>query len=185
MATILRPTWLAYRLSTSIRFSPCASLPLATRHCSSEGGDRKGTDKLASLLSSLKKKPASSDKGDKKEEGVKLAQPKAKKPIKRTKEGLPKPKKPLPNVKELEPGVEAAAEQVAKLAGDDRGRQRVQSQLLKKLKGVSLEAEEAKKEDGVVGEEISPALGDLLDNLKIEKSKPRDKSHGKERMLKI
>lgn len=69
---------------------------------------------------------------------------------------------------------------MAKLAGDDRGRQRVQSQLLKKLKGVSLEAEEAKKEDGVVGEEISPALGDLLDNLKIEKSKPRDKSHGKD-----
>ena len=67
---------------------------------------------------------------------------------------------------------------MAKLAGDGKGRQRVQSQLLKKLKGVSLEAEEAKKEDGVVGEEISPALGDLLDNLKIEKSKPRVKSHG-------
>ena len=70
--------------------------------------------------------------------------------------------------------------QVAKLAGDGQGRQRVQSQLLKKLKGVSLEAEEAKKEDGVVGEEISPALGDLLDNLKIEKSKPRVRSHGKD-----
>ena len=63
------------------------------------------------------------------------------------------------------------------MAGDDQGRQRVQSQLLKKLKGVSLEAEEAKKEDGVAGEqEISPALGDLLDNLKIEKSKPRVKT---------
>ena len=66
------------------------------------------------------------------------------------------------------------------MAGDDQGRQRVQSQLLKKLKGVSLEAEEAKKEDGVAGEEISPALGDLLDNLKIEKSKPRVKSQGKD-----
>ena len=65
------------------------------------------------------------------------------------------------------------------MAGDDQGRQRVQSQLLKKLKGVSLEAEEAKKEDGVAGEEISPALGDLLDNLKIEKSKPRGMSRGK------
>ena len=134
MATILRPSWLAYRLSTSIRFSPCASLPLATRqeyaklfwgrgatcgvsklnlstsamhcqwlryhthtrsqcrHCSSDSGDRKGTDKLASLLSSLKKKKPASDKEENKEEGVKLAQPKAKKPIKRTSGGLPKPK---------------------------------------------------------------------------------------------
>ena len=66
------------------------------------------------------------------------------------------------------------------MAGDDQGRQRVQSQLLKKLKGVSLEAEEAKKEDGVAGEEISPALGDLLDNLKIEKSRPRVKIQGKQ-----
>ena len=66
------------------------------------------------------------------------------------------------------------------MAGDDKGRQRVQSQLLKKLKVVSLEAEEAKNEDGVAGEEISPALGDLLDNLKIEKSKPRVKSLGKD-----
>ena len=38
------------------------------------------------------------------------------------------------------------------MAGDDQGRQRVQSQLLKKLKGVSLEAEEVKKEDGVGGD---------------------------------
>ena len=68
------------------------------------------------------------------------------------------------------------------MAGDDRGRQRVQSQLLKKLKGVSLEAEEAKKEDGVAGEEISPALGDLLDNLKIEKSRPRVKIQGQQGM---
>ena len=68
------------------------------------------------------------------------------------------------------------------MAGDDQGRQRVQSQLLKKLKGVSLEAEEAKKEDGVAGEEISPALGDLLDNLKIEKSRPRVKIQGKQGM---
>ena len=66
------------------------------------------------------------------------------------------------------------------MAGDDQGRQRVQSQLLKKLKGVSIEAEEAKTEDGVAGEEISPALGDLLDNLKIEKSRPRVKSQGKD-----
>jgi len=185
MATILRPSWLAYRLTTtSIRFAPCASLPPASRYCSSDSGDQKGADKLASLLSSLKKKQPSADKesveSDNKEEGVRLAQPKAKKPIKRTSGGLPKPKKGLPNAKELEPGVEEAAGQVARMAGDDKGRQRVQSQLLKKLKVVSLEAEEAKKEDGVAGEEISPALGDLLDNLKIEKSKPRVKSLGKD-----
>jgi len=183
MATILRPSWLTYRLTTSIRLAPRASLPLASRHCSSDSGDQKGADKLASLLSSLKKKQPSDKKSinsESQEEGVKLAQPKAKKPIKRTSGGLPKPKKGSPYAKELEPGVEEAAEQVAKMAGDDQGRQRVQSQLLKKLKGVSLEAEEAKKEDGVAGEEISPALGDLLDNLKIEKSKPRVKSQGKD-----
>jgi len=182
MATILRPSWLAYRLTTSIRFTPRTSLPFTSRrHCSSDSDDKKGADKLASLLTSLKKKQPSDKMGANSEE-VKLAQPRAKKPIKRTKGGLPKPKKSLPNVKELEPGVEEAAEQVAKMAGDDQGRQRVQSQLLKKLKGVSLEAEEAKKEDGVAGEEISPALGDLLDNLKIEKSRPRVKIQGKQGM---
>ena len=68
------------------------------RHCSSDSGDQKGDDKLASLLSSLKKtNQLGSDKvstksENKVEEGVKLAQPKAKKPIKRTKGGLPKPK---------------------------------------------------------------------------------------------
>ena len=67
------------------------------RHCSSDSGDQKGADKLASLLSSLKKtnqlaSDKASIKSENKEEGVKLAQPKAKRPIKRTKGGLPKPK---------------------------------------------------------------------------------------------
>ena len=124
MVTILRPSWLAYRLTTSMRLAPRASLPLASRqaygnyekiqqsqiipgtvwyltpldvyrHCSSDSGDQKGADKLASLLSSLKKKQPSdkeSINSECKEEGVKLAQPKAKKPIKRTSGGLPKPR---------------------------------------------------------------------------------------------
>ena len=68
------------------------------RHCSSDSGDQKGADKLASLLSSLKKKQPSPDKessnseSKEEEDGVKLAQPKAKKPIKRTSGGFPKPK---------------------------------------------------------------------------------------------
>ena len=61
------------------------------RHCSSDSDDKKGADKLASLLTSLKKKQPS-DKMGTDSEGVKLAQPRAKKPIKRTKGGLPKPK---------------------------------------------------------------------------------------------
>ena len=74
--------------------------------------------------------------------------------------------------------------QVAKMAGDVKGRQRVESQLLRKLKGVSLEAEEAKGEDAVAGEDTSPALGDLLDNLKIEKTRPKDKMQGKDGLQK-
>ena len=76
--------------------------------------------------------------------------------------------------------------QVAKMAGDVKGRQRVESQLLRKLKGVSLEAEEAKGEDAVAGEDASPApaLEDLLDNLKIEKTKPKDKMQGKDGLQK-
>ena len=46
MATILRPSWLAYRLTTSIRLAPRASLPLASRQAYAVGGVGEGAGRM-------------------------------------------------------------------------------------------------------------------------------------------
>merc|ERR1719356_915408 len=106
MATILRPSWLAYRVTKSFRLAPRPHV-LPVRQCSSDSEDQKGADKLASLLTSLKKKQPLGKEGspqpEEKGEGVKLAQPKAQRPIKRTKGGLPKPEEKGEGVKLAQP----------------------------------------------------------------------------------
>jgi len=131
----------------------------------SEDKKAKSQDTLASLLSNLKTTGTV-----KKSKEPALAKPKRRQPIKREKDGIPK--QASVDISNLDPEVVAASKAVADIAKTQSKKRRTESDLLKKLKGITEESDTAKLTDVVAGEtEPTPGvnISDLLSNVKIEK----------------
>jgi len=177
-------------MNTLTRLNLCLRQGVVARHCvtpvfysrglsdnsgenSNNEKDEKAKDdklKLSSLLGQLKKVETIRDSPGRE---LNLAQPKPKRPLKRNKTGLPKSEKMDTSNLDIEmvEGVQAVAE-LASTAGKQK---RTESDLLMKLKGIAKEADTAKQEDIVVGEEGGKDLSNIFSDIKVEKAKKKIK----------
>lgn len=103
-----------------------------------------------------------------------LSKPNPKRPLKRNKTGLPKSEEI--DTSNLDPEVVEGVQAVAGLARTTSKKKRTESDLLRKLKGIAIEAEMAKKEDIVVGEDGGKDLSSLFSDIKVEKAVKETKS---------
>jgi len=131
--------------------------------------------KLSSLLSSIKAQPKPERKVHKE---PKLAQPMPGALPKRDKAGKIVAKQDMMST---DLGIDSdelkqATRRVARLAKNERAAARTESDLMKKLKSIAVEAESAKSEDLVSGEKTTSLLSDM--NVEISKRKP-DRPLGK------
>jgi len=151
---------------------PRLVLPLLNRLYSDDSdGKKKGEDKLADLLKRMKTTAAVNKSPDRE---LNLAKPGFNKPIKRGKEG--KPKRDEIPVGELDPELVDATKKVAKMAKKESKIKRTESDLLQKLKSVTKDSNEAKKENEIAGEsEEVLSMTSIFSDLKIEKSTPKEK----------
>lgn len=140
---------------------------------SSEPGDPKDPEeakkKLSSLLSSIK-----AQSGRKIHKEPKLSQPKQGSPLKREKTGKMVAKE---DIMSADIGIDSdqlkqATRRVARLAKNEKAAARTESDLMKKLKSIAVEAESAKSEDLVSGEKTTSLLSDM--NVEKTKRKPVD-----------
>ena len=124
----------------------------------------KAKEKLNSLLQDL------SVSGNMKSSAVepKLAKPRPSKALKRSKDGLPKAQ--TPSTKELEQDVVSAAREVASLSSK---KVKTESELLMRLKQVSKESNDAKKENEVSGEELESIFSGLRVDKPLSKQKQK------------
>jgi len=146
-------------------------LPVQKRLYSDDSdGKKKGEDKLADLLKRMKTTDSVKKSPDRE---LNLAKPSFKKPIKRGKDGKPKSDE-IP-VAELDPELVKATKEVAKMAIKESKIKRTESDLLKKLKSVTKDSTEAKKDNEVAGESDEPSMASLFSDLKIEKTIKKEK----------
>jgi len=134
-------------------------IPSSQKFCSGDSKtDTTQENKLSGLLKSLKTSDSLRQQSSK---NLKLAKPGFSKGIKRGKDG--RPSKGLADP-DLEKEVINATKSVAKLAKTERKQKRTESELLKKLKALSEETNDAKDDNLVAGES-------LLGEMKIERTK--------------
>lgn len=122
---------------------------------------QKAKSKLSSILQDLQVSGALDLES---EVDSKLARPKFSKPIKRDKEG--KFKSPLPSTKNIDSDIVEAARDVAK---QFKKPVKAESELLKRLKQVAQETDQAKRENEVSGED----LGSLFGDMRIDRPTPK------------
>ena len=138
-----------------------------SRQFSDNSDDGKtGKDKLEALLQSMK---ISSKTELKTPLDSKLAKPNFSNPIKRDKEG--KPKSHLPPTEELDKEMVNVTKDVASLNSNTKQRQRNETELLMRLKQLSKDTEEAKRENEISGEDMKSFLNDMKVDKPMSKRK--------------